>query len=193
MNEHERETAAGIGDEVASVIMRHAKRPIPDYAASEEINLIPYLDVMVNIIIFLLLTMNNFLPLGMVSIYPPATMDSDTKIEENKDKPKQKWEDLALSVFITKEGFVIASSVGKIPMIPKKSDDDWDFDALSKVATDIKTAIPVDATVILGADPSIKYNILIKTMDTLRGQGGKPLFPYVQLSPGFQKIVPQEG
>jgi biopolymer transport protein ExbD len=74
-----------------------------------------------------------------------------------------------------------------MPPIAKKGDGTYDFEALSAKTVEVKNLFPNETQVILAAQRDIKYDVLIKTMDTLRNQGDRLLFPNVQLSPGMVK------
>jgi biopolymer transport protein ExbD len=136
---------------------------------------------MVNLIIFLLVTISAFLPLGMLSIFP-FSVSTQPVAQPQEDKPE-----LTFSVFITGEGFTIAGFGGVMPPIAKKGDGTYDFEALSAKTVEVKNLFPNETQVILAAQRDIKYDVLIKTMDTLRNQGDRLLFPNVQLSPGMVK------
>jgi biopolymer transport protein ExbD len=156
---------------------------------SGELNLVPYLDVMINLIMFILLTMTTMLNFGIINLSAPAyatgasTGDSDdTKAELN------------LLVTITDKGFLITGAptllghpvAAKLhlgssdggPTIAKKKDD-YDYEALAKAAKEIKLAFPAETKAILFAEPDIWYEVVVKTMDAIREEDGKVLFPDV--------------
>jgi len=165
--------------ETVDILIRRSKRKIPEMHPLEELNLVPYLDVMVNLIIFMLVTISAFLPLGILSIFPP-TSSSGKATDSEVVK-----EELTLSVFIMKDGFIIAGIGGAMPPIPVKPDGEYDYETLQQKAVEIKDVFPNETKVIIAAETNIKYDILIKVMDTLRNKGEKVLFTNVQLSPGL--------
>jgi biopolymer transport protein TolR len=165
-------------DDVALVLTRRARRKIPEYLAHEEINLVPYMDVMVNLIIFLLVTISYFLPVAMLSIFP-LSVSSNPNPTPQEEKPE-----LTLSIFITQNAFTMAGFGGVMPEIPKKNDE-YDYEALAQKAVEVKDAFPRETQVIVAAEREVKYEVLIKVMDTLRNKGDRLLFPNVQLSPGM--------
>ena len=178
MNGNETSNASSRLDDAAMVLTRRAQRKIPEHLAHEEINLVPYMDVMVNLIIFLLVTISYFLPVAMLSIFPQPTSAKSVSSQEKK-------EELNFSVLVTKTGITLAAAGGVLPEIPKKADGQYDFDALAQKVIEVKDKFPNEAQVIVAADPGLKYEILIKVMDTLRNKGDRLLFPNVQLSPGM--------
>jgi biopolymer transport protein ExbD len=165
--------------EAAAVLTRRAQRIIRKQHRFEELNLVPYMDVMVNLIIFLLVTTSTFLPMGMLSIFP-FLVSSKTV-----DQPEEQKAGLNFTVFITKSGFTLGGTGGILNPIPKKANGEYDFDALAQKAVEVKNHYPTENMVILSADQEIKYDILVRTMDTLREKDNRPLFDDVQLSPGF--------
>lgn len=163
----------------------------PD-AVEPELNLTPIMNLMV-VLIPLLLTSAEFVKLGIIELnLPPAagaTMASVTKMPQEMEKK------LDLTVTVTDQGFYIASSAavalgqnGQGPTIPKEADG-YDFKKLSDYLYKIKRkadGIFKDSNrIIILAEPSIKYQTVISTMDASRSvevDGKfKPLFPDVSL------------
>lgn len=175
---------ASAEEQAAQVLMRRARRKIPEYHASEELNLVPYLDVNVNLIIFLLVAISTVLPLAMLSIFPLTVKSSEAAAPQ--ETPKN---ELTLTVFITHQGFTVAGRGGVLPPIPLAAEQKYDYDALQRVATEVKDAYPNETLVILAAEKDIEYDIVVKTMDTLRNKEQRILFPDVQLSPGIVGIT----
>lgn len=174
-------SAAQMEREAATVIMRRAQRKIPDYVLAEELNLVPYLDIITNLVIFLLVTMSVFLPLGMLSIFPlSVSSKSDSSTEEKKPE-------MNFTVFVTKEGFRLAGTgiEGVTPPIPLLPTGEYDFRGLSDKAVEMKDAHPQETRVILCAENEVKYDTVIMVMDTLREKDDRVLFDDVQLSPGM--------
>lgn len=175
---------ASAEEQAAQVLLRRARRKIPSYHANEELNLVPYLDVNVNLIIFLLVAISTVLPLAMMSIFPLTVKSSEASTPQ--ETPKN---ELTLTVFVTHQGFTVAGRGGVMPPIAMTADQKYDYDALQRVAIEVKDAYPNETLVILAAEKDIEYDIVVKTMDALRNQGQRILFPDVQLSPGIVGIT----
>jgi len=165
--------------ELAAIIMRRSKKKIHEMHPLDEINLVPYLDVMVNLIIFILVTISAFMPLGILSIFPPASA-SDQSTKDATPPPE-----LTLTVAITAQGFTIAGIGGVLPPIPLRADGKYDYDALTQKAVEIKDRYPGERKVVITADQEVKYEVLIKSMDALRNKGERILFDSVKLSAGL--------
>ena len=164
-------------------MVRRARKKIPKFESLEELNLVPYLDVMMNLIIFMMVTISAYLPLGILSIFPPAASSSGTSAQQQNQEDQA--EKLGLSLFITHEGFTFAALGGSLPLIPKTQAGDYDWAALTNATADIKDRFPAERMIIVTADKDIKYGILIRAMDAVRNKGDKLLFDNVLLSPGL--------
>ncbi len=162
-----------------------------------ELNIVPYLDVVVNLVMFMLLSMTGLVALGVVNVSAPKLGGEAAAGAAPSDQPK-----LLLTVAIAKSGFYVAGAGGVLgadaaspdatrpPTIPRK-DGKYDFAALSEQMKAIKDKFPNETAVILSADPEIVYDVLVQTMDacreaTVRKPDGtserRPLFFDVSLS-----------
>lgn len=163
-----------------------------------ELNIVPYLDVIMNLVIFMLLSMTGLFTLGVLNVSAPKIGGDQAAVQGAKDEgPK-----LLLTVAIGKEGFFIAGAegvlgadaatpeAGRPPTVPLK-DGKYDYEALSAELVKVKEQYPKETSVILSADPGVLYDTLIQTMDACRdykankGDGTtehKPLFFDVSLS-----------
>lgn len=134
--------------------------------AMGELNLVPYLDVMVNLIMFLMLTTTTASSFGLLSFNVPSFSKGIGGGVEPTEKP------LELTVFVTKEGFKVVSNKGApldpIPRGASKEDDGYDFKKLRALMTEIGKLFPKTKNATVFAAPSTPYWIVVKTMDTLR-------------------------
>lgn len=158
---------------------------------SGELNIIPYLDILMNLIIFILLSMTGLATFGILNVNAPnyggAAGDG-----ENPDKPP-----LLLTVAISPKGFYLAATGGVlpgaegavpaapgegVPTVAKMADGAFDYNALNSKMKEIKTAFPNESKVIIAADKDVQYEVLVLTMDALRETSDhKLLFPDVTL------------
>lgn len=156
-----------------------------------ELNIVPYLDILMNLIIFMLLSMAGLATFGMLNVNAPnygagAGGGSDT------DKPA-----LTLTVAVAKCGFFIAATGGVLPgqteptgpvgegacTIPRKGDGSYDYDALTAKMMEIKANFPTESKVIIAAEADTDYDSLVSTMDATRETADrKLLFPDVTLA-----------
>ena len=150
-----------------------------------ELNLVPYMDIVTNIIIFLLASVVNQVALGNINVSSPTIQgggpgDNDTP----PDKPP-----LNLTITVGNTGYVIAASGGVLPAIPKLPNGQYDYKQLTTKLKEIKSnpdnADETKAT--FNADAMIPYDIVIPTLDAMRtAEDGKILFPDVNFAAGIQ-------
>jgi biopolymer transport protein TolR len=165
-------------------------REAGEAAAEEggELNIIPYLDIVVNIIMFMLATTTFAAALGDLSVSAPSTSASASAANPD-DQPKK---DLNMTVSISEKGFTLICSLAKleknykldasgnitdntggIPTIPKiNNGKDYDYDTLTKKILEIKK-LPIardETKLIINANPDIIYEAVVATMDAARGK-----------------------
>lgn len=165
---------------------------------SGELNLVPYLDIVMNLIMFLLATVTFSATLGNININLPTAAVASP----GQEAPKP---ELNLTVSISDKGFTLATSgavlyqgfsitdqgvvqtTSELPTLPMGRDDKGqprlDFAGLSKVLRQIKERYPDEERALLTATPQTPYDLVVQTMDAMR-EDGKPLFPSVLLLAG---------
>jgi biopolymer transport protein ExbD len=159
-----------------------------------ELNIVPYLDIMMNLIMFMLLSMTGFLSYGVLNVSAPKYTGGVAGGGDEAQAPK-----LLLTVLVSEKGFFVAgantvlgSDAGQQaqaadgaqgqPTIPKAPNGEYDYAALSAKMVQIKDAFPDESKIILGADARIPYETLVKTMDACREHAGRMLFFDVSLT-----------
>jgi biopolymer transport protein TolR len=174
------------------------RRRVHEEEHTGELNIVPYLDVVVNLVMFMLLSMTGLITLGVLNVSTPKIGgDAATAAAAADEKPK-----LLLTVAIGRQGFYVAGAGGVLgadapapdaarpPTIPLR-DGKYDYAALSAQMKRVKDQFPNETAVILSADPDVVYDVLIQTMDACReisvtsadGKSErKPLFFDVSLS-----------
>jgi biopolymer transport protein TolR len=149
-----------------------------------EINLVPYMDIVTNIIIFLLASVVNQVALGNVNVsVPTLSSGGSAATEDQPQKPP-----LNLTVTVGATGFTIAASGGVLPLIAKLPSGQYDYKQLTKKLVEIKSAPDnADETKVnFNADANTSYDIVVATLDAMRqDDGGKALFPDVAFSAGI--------
>jgi biopolymer transport protein TolR len=161
-----------------------------------ELNIVPYLDILMNLIIFMLLSMTGLAAFGILNVnapnYGPPGAGAAAPAEGEK---------LLLTVAISHKGFFIAGAGAVLgaesagtgnqvnaqgePTIPRKVDGNYDYPALTGKILQIKKAFPNETKVVIAADGDTAYETLIATMDALRETTGAEhqiLFPDVTLA-----------
>ncbi len=157
-----------------------------------ELNLVPFLDVLVNTMIFLLATAAIAAPRANILATAPYIPPDDTKVTTTG---KQK---LNLTVAVSRSGFIVGGAGGilsapdgtrptikcstplrrgRCPAFVKASRqgsaawvDRYDYAALTRLAKQIKAQFPKTRQAVLTADGHVPYQVLIKTLDAVRGK-----------------------
>lgn len=157
-----------------------------------ELNIVPFLDVVVNIIMFLLATTVTAIVISQIDAQLP-TLSVSAGRATGTDSP------LNLSVTITESGVTVAGSGGKLApgcdvtslgaviTVPKRGKD-YDWPGLTRCVTRVKAEprFADETQVIITANPMIEYEHIVKAMDAVRGKGAQALFPDVLLSAGVR-------
>lgn len=168
-----------------------------------ELNLVPYLDIVMNIIMFLLATVTFSATLTSINVNLPTALTAAPSQVDTPPKPE-----LNLTVSVTEKGFTIATSgavlfrgfrleagadaaappnvvqtTSELPTLPLAAGQP-DLAGLSRALGQIKERYPSEERAILTASPQIPYELLVHTMDAMRSGDGKLLFPSVLLGAG---------
>jgi len=162
-----------------------------------ELNIVPYLDIMMNLIMFMLLSMTGLLTFGVLNVSSPKFSNPGEVASASADDPSKPK--LLLTVLVSEKGFYVAGSGGVLPgdtgsadqagapTIARLPNGDYDYDALTAKMSEIKKAFPDESKVILGADSKVPYGTLVRTMDAVRENPsqlveGKPMALFFDVS-----------
>jgi biopolymer transport protein TolR len=167
------------------------KTKVKEDEESTELNIVPYLDILMNLIIFMLLSMTGLATFGVLNVSAPSYGGAGGAGSDEKPP-------LLLTVAIGKQGFYVAATGAVLPgqvegapaapgsgapTIALKGDGSYDYDALTTKLKDVKTAFPAESKVILAAEADTAYEVLVGTMDATREtKDRKLLFPDVTLA-----------
>jgi biopolymer transport protein ExbD len=151
--------------------MSQQKELSPDEEGGE-LNIVPFLDIITNILIFVLAT---------IAVTFTATIETQPPSQGGSGvRPQQDQKALNLTVLVVNDGFSIKAAGGNVApgcdgvgpgiAIPMKSGQ-LDYDALTSCAAKLKASSPdfADETqVSIGANPGTDYQTIISTIDSLR-------------------------
>ncbi|MCB9590217.1 MAG: biopolymer transporter ExbD [Polyangiaceae bacterium] len=146
-----------------------------------ELNIVPFLDIVVNILIFVLATVAVTFT-ATIDTAPPASGGTGTRSQVTEKS-------LNLTVFIVNDGFSIKASGGSVApgcsglgsgiTIPLRGGR-YDYDALTACAKKLKDSSPdfkEENNVYLAPNPGTDYQTIVSVMDSLRNTAaGDPLF-----------------
>lgn len=149
-----------------------------------ELNIIPFLDIIVNILIFVLATVAVTFT-ASIETSPPASRSSGVRSEIPSEA-------LNLTVFIVNDGFSLKASGGNVApgchgvgpglSIPKLKGR-YDYGALTLCAARLKQAssdFKDETQFYISANPGTAYQIIIDVIDAMRATPeGRPLFENV--------------
>lgn len=148
-----------------------------------ELNLIPYLDIMVNLVIFLIFTFQVIIEMNVIDLMAPALGGKGSA--DDNDKPPR-----SITLVVSKAGYRVLSSdptMGVID-IPAQGTE-YDEEQLTEKLSDWKQTYELGNSMILTADMDIHYDVIVRTMDAVRKDGDRELFPGVMLS----RVAPTVG
>lgn len=150
-----------------------------------ELNIVPFLDIVTNVLMFVLATISVTFT-TMIDSQPPRASGSSARAPT---KPS-----LSLNVIVIDKGFIVSAfgqrigegcqGVGSGVAVGLKTSDgqqDYDYDALSACAKRLKNQVPDvadETTATLTANKDIPYQVIISTIDAIRrSDDGQELFP----------------
>ena len=154
-----------------------------------ELNIVPFLDVVVNLMLFLLATTAAAAAIAQTTAELPGTCHGVGC--------ERRHEALDLSVTVADGGIIVAARGGRLgpgcegttdeatPTVARAAGG-HDFAALRACLERVSDRFPDEREVILSADPSVPYQDLVAAMDAARGDADRPLFTDVRLSAGLR-------
>jgi len=174
-------------DEVLSACQRAKIRRLatPQEASPEdeggELNVVPFLDIITNVLMFVLAT---------VAITFTATIETSPPPRPGPRPPSENT--LGLTVLVVPEGFSLKARGGNVApgcvdtgaglAVPKRGSE-YDYDALKACAVKLKAAAATykdERDVLISANPQVPYDVVIATLDAMRRtDNGDDLFPQV--------------
>src|SRR6185295_1166683 len=154
--------------------------PAPGDEAGE-LNVVPYLDIIMNILMFVLASVSvSFV--GTIDTTPPSIGGSRVRADVTSKA-------LNLSAWIVSQGVTLKTSGGNIATgcqdagsgitVPKVNEE-HDLKSLTACAKRLKNAnasFKEETQVTITANPGVEYSTVIDVMDSLRSDGVEDLFP----------------
>jgi biopolymer transport protein ExbD len=161
-----------------------APKEVDEGEEAGELNIIPFLDIITNVMMFVLAT---------VAVTFTATIDSTPpSLGGGRVRDTPPSNALNLAVFVVNEGFSLKASGGNIAtgcsapgpgLAVPKDGNDYNYQGLTDCAKRLKDASPDfkdETQVTITANPGIEYQTLIRAIDAVRrSKEGDDLFPDV--------------
>jgi biopolymer transport protein TolR len=146
---------------------------------SGELNLVPYLDIITTLVIFLIFTFQVVIEFRLIDLLPPAY---SANARNAQDTPSDK--DVTLTLIITPEGYRLVTNKMELGTaeVPKKADGTYDNDKLTEELFNVKRSLGLGESLILTATDDTEYRVVVGAMDAARMFEGQLLFPDVLLA-----------
>ena len=157
------------------------KEPAPGEEAGE-LNIIPYLDIMMNIIVFVIATISVVF-ISTIDTTPPSAGGG-------RQQTRMASKALNLTAVITSEGIALKTTSGNIATgcanigagiaIPKRGNGVHDYPELTRCARELKLQnerFANETQVTITANPDVEYQVIIDAIDAFRVDARGPLFP----------------
>lgn len=185
-----RPDATGQGALDEQNLIRGRRRRHQEEHGTGELNIIPYLDIVTNLVMFLLQASAMAVSLGEISSKLP-TMGGADPTTDPQPPPTDKEKELRLTVVLGETGFTVAGAEAVLagggegggPTIPKVNNK-YDYTELTKLMVKIKKAFPQETKALVVPEDQVVYGDLVATMDAMRENGPDMLFPDVMFA-GF--------
>ncbi|MFO0667755.1 MAG: biopolymer transporter ExbD [Polyangiaceae bacterium] len=142
-----------------------------------ELNIVPFLDIVMNVLMFVLAT---------ISVTFTATIDTAPPKAGGGRANANQTPTLGLTIIIVGDGYSMKARGGNVApgcndlgagiAVPKKGND-YDTAALKACADKLKSSSPdfkEERQVTISANPNIPYSVIIATMDAVRSRDLKP-------------------
>ncbi len=126
---------------------------------ADELNITAFLNLMVILVPFLLITAV-FSHMTILELNLPPQAQDQPLDEQNKE--------LNFELIVQKEGLIVADTIGgPIKRFPKQGKE-YDFKGLSELLTQLKSRFPDKENLTILLEPKIPYDVLVQAMDTVR-------------------------
>jgi len=158
-------------------LIRRGERKARDEAAlpgAGELNIVPFLDIVVNLMMFLLATATSVL----------AISQADAQLRTHGRIPGPHT--LTLTVVLADEALLVTGSGIETQHFLRGPEGHYDFDAMQAALIEIKAQHPAEDQVIITADPEIPYEEVVRAMDSARASPAGPMFPDVLFAAGVR-------
>jgi biopolymer transport protein ExbD len=156
---------------------RHKVHLEDEAEESGELNLVPYLDIITTLVIFLIFTFQVIIEFRLIDLLPPAYSGANANPNPDEKPP------LTLSLLIMNEGYRLVTSDNTLGAsdVPKKNGQ-YDTAGLNQKLYDIKKNLKLGESLMLTAADDIEYKHVVAAMDAARKYKDNLLFPDVLLS-----------
>jgi biopolymer transport protein ExbD len=143
----------------------------------QDLNLVPYMDILVNLMLFMLVVTAYIVELREAPVIAPAYSSGASNNDDPDNKPKP-----FITVAISTKSFAVLGSTEAVPAAELvKNGEQYPYKNLAKLLRDYKGSLEVADNLVITADPSVPYRVVVQTMDAVRQDTQGALFPGVTL------------
>ena len=125
-----------------------------------ELNITAFLNLMVILVPFLLITAV-FSHMSILDLNLPPKQDNQQQNNDNK-------KDRNFEVIIRKNEMILADTLGGQIKSFRKVNNEYDMKGLSKLLIEVKKKYPEKKNITILLEPNIPYEVLVHAMDTVR-------------------------
>lgn len=169
---------APLSPQQRSKIRRLSQPAETEAGAGGELNVTPYLDILMNVMIFVLAT---------VSVTFVTTIDTRAAAANQVRRDRSE----GITALITASGVALQTTDGSLApgcasrgpgiAVPNRHDGSVDIEGLTRCARTLRASLPDVRQVVLTSSPDVDYATVIAVMDGLRGPSGERLFDDIVL------------
>lgn len=155
----------------------------------DELNIVPFLDIVVNLIVFLLMSLTT------VAFFNQLVADLP---QYGRGGGAGAAPTLNFTMYVLPTGVSLSgvtgflrpdcqsTGTGRTVTVPIQAGNRYDWARVTACAAMVKTRFPDETRVTITLDPTIEFQHLISAMDAVRVNGTEDLFPQIMLSGGVR-------
>ena len=138
---------------------RHREEEDESGGDAAELNLTPYLDIMMNLVIFLIFSFQVIIEFRLIDVVPPA-VSSAASASASQENPKP-----TITLVITKDGYRLLSTSSEMAPIdiPKKGAK-YDTGELHDRLVSWKKDFSLGESIVFTADLDTEYEVVVEAM-----------------------------
>jgi biopolymer transport protein TolR len=146
--------------------------------AEGELNLVPYLDIMVNLVMFMLFSFQVVLQMNVIDLVTPAYGAAASTAQTDSETKNR-----IITLVVTDSGYTLLSSDDTMARVDiPRLGANYDNDQLRVKAAEWKDNYQLGTSLVLTASRDIQYKDVVAAMDAVRMDGDRFLFPDVLLA-----------
>jgi biopolymer transport protein TolR len=156
---------------------------------ADELNIVPFLDIVVNLIVFLLMSLTTVAFFNQLV----ADLPQYGRPTGGGGPPTLNFTMYVLPTGVSlsgTNGFLRpdcqSTGTGRTVTVPIRGPGDYDWARVTECAAMIKVRFPDETRVTISLDSGIEFQHLISAMDAVRVNGADDLFPQIMLSGGVR-------